>query len=248
MKPSKDVLYLVIMSWLIFTTLVMPQLVLTRCLLQPTYRWSNVGFSGTGMHGDLWFVMVIFVFVAIVMWYGWRGARMPFHVLAVLWTGALTVLLVSGVIEHGQKMRFRGDTLHINIWLGWFVPIYLLFTALTIYWAVRDLRRKRHRFKPGWSRRNVIGLIIAVALWLVAAALFRIGPLHGPANIAAVLCMFAFWIVLNGCGLRAAVTPLSTNAPTKFEVDRDSAELPYDEANHVIETHKGGRASASRKK
>jgi hypothetical protein len=159
MKPRKDVLYLVIMSWLVFTTLVMPQLVLTRCLLQPTYRWSNVGFSG----------------------------------------------------------------------------------------AVRDLRRKRQPFKPGWPRRNVIGLIIAVALWFVAAALFRIGSLHGPANIAAVLCMFAFWIVLNGCGLRAAVTPLSTNAPTKFEVDRDSAELSHDEAGHVIETHKGGRASGLEK-
>jgi hypothetical protein len=132
----------------LFTTLVMPQLVLTRCLLQPTYRWSNAGFSGTGMHGDLWFVIVMFVFAAIMMWYGWRGARMPFHVLAVLWSAALTVLLVSGVIEHGQKMRFRGYTRHINIWLGWFIPIYLLLTGLTIYWAVRDLRRERQPFKP----------------------------------------------------------------------------------------------------
>jgi hypothetical protein len=48
MKPGKDFLYLVIMSWLVFTTLVMPQLLLTRCLIQPSYRWSNAGFSGTG--------------------------------------------------------------------------------------------------------------------------------------------------------------------------------------------------------
>ena len=49
----KDVLHLIVMSWLVFTTLVMPQLVLTRCLIQPTYRWSNTGFSGTGMGGGL---------------------------------------------------------------------------------------------------------------------------------------------------------------------------------------------------
>jgi hypothetical protein len=199
----KDVLQLVVMIWLVFTTLVMPPLVLTRCLIQPNYRWSNAGFSGTGTSGNFWFVIVIFLFVAIMMWYGWRGARMPFHLLAILWTGALTAMLVSGVIAHGQKMRFRGDTLHINIWLGWFVPVFLLFTAITIYWAVRDLRRKRQRFKPAWSLRNMIGLIVAVALWLVAAVLFRIGPLHGRANIAAVLCTFVFWIVLNAWGLRA---------------------------------------------
>jgi hypothetical protein len=203
----KDVLFLVVMSWLVFTTLVMPQLVLTRCLIQPNYRWSNAGFSGTGTGGDFWFVIVIFLFVAVMMWHGWRGARMPFHVLAVVWTGALTAMLVSGVVAHGQKMRFRGNTLHINIWLGWLIPVFLLFTALTIYWAVRDLRRKRQRFKPAWSRRNMIGLIIAVAVWLVAVMLFRIGPLHGRANIAAVLCTFVFWIVLNAWGLRATATP-----------------------------------------
>ncbi len=143
-----------------------------------------------------------------VVWlYGWRGARMPFHVLAFLWTAALTVMLVRGVIEHGQKMRFRGDTLHINIWLGWFIPLFLLFTALAIYWAVRDLCSKRQPFKPVWSRRNVIGLMIAGMLWLIAAVLFRIGPLHGPANVAAVLLMFLFWIVLNVWGLRATAMP-----------------------------------------
>jgi hypothetical protein len=109
MKTRNDILYSIIMSWLVLTTLVMPQLVLTRCLIQPNYRWSNAGFSGTGMGGDFWFVIVVFVYVAVMMWYGWRGARMPFHVLATLWTTASTAMLVSGVIEHGQKMRFRGD-------------------------------------------------------------------------------------------------------------------------------------------
>jgi hypothetical protein len=191
------------MGWLVFTTLVMPPLVFTRSLVQPDYRWSNAGFSGTGMGGDLWFVIVISLFVAAMMWYGWRGARMPFHVLAVLWTGTLTIALISGVITHGQHMRFRGDTLGINIWLGWFIPVYVLFTALTIGWAARDFRRKRQRVKPAWSRRNMIGLSVAAGLWLVAVVLFRIGPLHGPTNIAAVFCMFAFWISLNVWGLRA---------------------------------------------
>lgn len=204
MKAGKrDRLYSLIMGWLVFTTLVMPPLVLTRSLVQPSYRWSNAGFSGTGTGGDLWFVIVIFLFVAAMMWYGWRGARMPFHVLAILWTGTLTLRLISGVIAHGHHMRFRGDTLGINIWLGWFIPVFVLFTAITIGWAVRDFRRKRQRVKPAWSRRNTIGLSVAAGLWLVAVALFRIGPLHGPSNVAAVFCMFAFWISLNVWGLRA---------------------------------------------
>jgi hypothetical protein len=46
---ERDRLHLWIMGWLVFTTLIMPPLVLTRSLVQPTYRWSNLGFSGTGM-------------------------------------------------------------------------------------------------------------------------------------------------------------------------------------------------------
>ena len=209
---TKDRLYPWVLGWLVFTTLVMPQLVLTRSLVQPRYRWSNAGFSGTGTGGDFWFVVVIFLFVAAMMWYGWRGARMPFHVLAVLWTSILTIRLVNGVIAHGQQMRFRGDTLGINVWLGWFIPLYLLFTGLTIWWAVRDFGRKHQRLKPAWSRRNVIGLSLAAGLWLVAVILFRIGPLHGPTNIAAVYCMFAFWITLNVWGLRANKRAASTSA------------------------------------
>jgi hypothetical protein len=134
---KRDRLYPWVMGWLIFSTLVMPPLVVTRSLVQPRYRWSYAGFSGIGTGGDFWFVIVIFLFVAAMMWYGWRGARMPFHVLAILWTSTLTVRLINGVIAHGQQMRFRGDT-----------PVYALFTALTIWWAVRDFRRKRQRVRP----------------------------------------------------------------------------------------------------
>jgi hypothetical protein len=79
----------------------------------------------------------------------------------------------------------------------------VLFTALTIVWAVRDFRRKQQRAKPAWSRRNMIGLSVAAILWLTAFVLFHIGPLHGPTNVAAVYCMFAFWITLNVWRLRA---------------------------------------------
>jgi hypothetical protein len=198
-----DRLYPWVMGWLVFTTLIMPPLVLTRSLVQPRYRWSYAGFSGTGTGGDFWFVILIFLFVAAMMWYGWRGARIPFHVLAILWTSTLTIRLITGVIAHGQQMRFRGDTLGINVWLGWFIPLYVLFTGLTIWWAVRDFCCKHQRVKPALSRRNVIGLSVAAGLWLVAVALFHIGPLHGPTNVAAVYCIFAFWISLNLWGLRA---------------------------------------------
>jgi hypothetical protein len=204
MKTDKaDRLHFWIMCWLVFTTLVMPPLVLTRSLVQPTYRWSNLGFSGTGLRGDFWFVLVIFLFVAAMMWYGWRGARMPFHLLVILWTGTQSILLIKGVIEHGQRMRFRGDTLGINVWLGWFIPLSVVFTALAVVWVVRDFRGKRQRVKPAWSRCNVIGLSVAAVLWLVAVVLFRTGPLHSPTNVAAVYCIWAFWIILNVWGLRA---------------------------------------------
>gem|GEM_PF-5700467 len=204
MKTDKrDHLYPWVMGWLVFTTLVMPQLVLTRSLVQPRYRWSYAGFSGTGMSGDFWFSLVTFLFLAAMMWFGWRGARMPFHVLALLWSSTLTIRLINGVIARGQQMRFRGDTLGINVWLGWFIPVYVLFTGLTIWWAVRDLRRQHQRIQSAWSRGNMIGLSVAAILWLTAVVLFQIGPLHGPTNVAAVYCMFAFWITLNGWGLRA---------------------------------------------
>jgi hypothetical protein len=58
------------------------------------------GFFGY-RHGR-WFVLAIFLFVGAMMWYGWRGARTPFHLLAILWTGTQSILLIKGVIEHGQ--------------------------------------------------------------------------------------------------------------------------------------------------
>jgi hypothetical protein len=202
LTDRKDRLYPWVMGWLVFTTIVMPQLVLTRTLVQSDYRWSYAGFSGTGMRGDLWFVITLFAFVAAMLWLGWRGARMPFHIMATLWTSALTLRLIEGIIEHGRGMRFRGDTLGINVWLGWFIPVYVLFTALILWWAIRDFRFKRQRAKLAWSRRNVIGLGVAGGLWLIAFALFREGKLHGPSDVAAVFCMFAFWIALNVGGLR----------------------------------------------
>jgi hypothetical protein len=78
---------------------------------------------------------------------------------------------------------------------------------------VRDLRRKRQRVKLAWSRRNKIGLSVAAGLWLVAVVLFRIGPLHGPTNVAAVYCIFAFWIILNVWGLRAIAKEHQTRYP-----------------------------------
>jgi hypothetical protein len=200
---NRDHLYPWIMGWLVFTTLVMPQLVLTRSLVQSGYRWSSYGFSGTGMSGDLWFIIAVFAYVATMLWFGWRGARMPFHVLAVIWTSFLTVTLIAGVIKHGQNMRFRGDTLGINVSLGWFIPMYVLFTLLILGWVIRDFRIKRSRIKPAWSWRNTVGLAIAGSLWLIAFLLFRDGRLHGSSDVAAVFCMFGFWIILNAWGLRA---------------------------------------------
>jgi hypothetical protein len=72
---KSDRLYPLVMGWLVFTTLVMPPLVLTRSLIQPRYPWSNAGFSGVGTGGDFWFLIAISLFVAAMMWYGWRGAH-----------------------------------------------------------------------------------------------------------------------------------------------------------------------------
>lgn len=189
--------YAVLMGWLVFTTLVFPPVVLTRSLLQPDYRWSFAGFSGTGMSGDWWFPVIAMGFVGVMMWCGWRMPRMMFSLLAVLWVGAQSLLLVLGLIEHGEAMRFRGDTLGIDIWFGWFVPVFVLFTALAIGWSVHQWRHGARHYHTRWTFRNTLGAMIAVILWLIAAYLFRSGELHGPTDVAGVLCIFLFWLVLN---------------------------------------------------
>ena len=74
---ARDRLHATVMGWLVFTTLVMPPVVLTRSLFQPDYRWSSMGFSGVGMGGDLWFVILVSAFVAAMMLSGWRGVTCP---------------------------------------------------------------------------------------------------------------------------------------------------------------------------
>jgi hypothetical protein len=203
MNEPRNRLYGTVMGWLVFTTMI-PPLVLTRSLTQPSYQWGFASFGGTGMAGDLWFIAALFAFVLAMMWFGWRGARLPFHLLAVLWTGGVAITWLLAVLSMGDAARFRGDTLGIDIWLGWLAPVFAAFALITIWWAVGDLRRRATRAAPGWTRRNATGFLIAAGFLAAAIVLFRMGNLHGPSDAAAVLCVFAFWITLNFWGLRPA--------------------------------------------
>jgi hypothetical protein len=83
------------MGWLVFTTLVIPPLVLTRSLVQPRYRWSNAGFSGIGTGRDFWFVIIIFLFVGAMM----------FHKRGQLFIGAHTETLSVVAMRVGSPDR-----------------------------------------------------------------------------------------------------------------------------------------------
>lgn len=131
-----------------------------------------------------------------------RGARMPFHVLLLLWLIPIGAGATWLSITRPEDFRFQGDTLGIDVSLA---PVGILlfggFAALAAFWVVRDLRSGVRREAAPWSRTNKMLTVGLLALLPVQLVLLRFGEPHGTTDQIGVVLTILQWL-LAGAAIR----------------------------------------------
>ena len=167
----------------------------------PDYEWSNFGFGGQGTGGDYWFPVVGSALSILAFWLGWRGGRFPVHAILMGWFGFLALGATWLSINEPDAIRFRGDTLGVDLTLTWLGPLFFgALALLAVVWAASDLvARGRNLPKglvPPWSRRNTVLLGTALVILPLQALLLGTGPIHGPTDQVGVVLTLVQWFTL----------------------------------------------------
>lgn len=163
-----------------------------------TYEWGLAGMGGTGISGDYWMPVLGAAFAIALRYFGWRGARMPFHALLLLWLVPLGAGATWLTLTQPEDFRFQGDTLGVDVSLAWAGPvIFGGFALLGIFWVIRDLRSGRKREAPPWTPTNQRLLIALVALLPIQLVLLRFGVPHGTTDQIGVILTMLQWFLLG---------------------------------------------------
>ena len=191
-----------ILIWTMIT-MILVWLPLVRGVMDgESYKWGGtfwgMQFSGSGVRGDYW-VLILQALLGITLLYlGWRGAKQPFHWLLLLWHVPMGVQAFYDAITSPEDYRFRGDTLGVEISLAWVGPLLFGGVALlSLFWVVRDLRRSRDRVIVEWTRANRIFIFVVLCLLPIQFVLLRFGEPHGPGDQAGVILTMVQWVLIT---------------------------------------------------
>ena len=191
-----------LLAWTALTTLIF-WLPLVRSLMDgDSYEWGFFGLAGRGLHGDLWLPALGVALALSIRWLGWRGARMPFHILLLLWLVPAGTAATWLSIANPDDFRFRGDTMGIDVSLA---PVGILlcggFAVLAAFWVARDLRSGRRREAPPWTRTNKVLGFGLLALLPIQLVLLRFGQPQSTQDQIGVVITILQWLLL-GAALR----------------------------------------------
>lgn len=195
-KPDRILRVLVLWTAVTFVVFWLPAV---RGLFDgPSYTWSLFGFSGSGTSGDYWFPAVASIAAVGFFFLAWRGAGRLFQTILVLWHLFLAGGALHLAFSEPDSLRFRGDTLGIDLSLAWGGPI--LFGGFALLATVWVARRGQNTSKvPALGPRNRRLAYVIAALLPVQFVLLRFGPPHGFSDQLGVLLTLVQW------GLIAAV-------------------------------------------
>jgi len=165
-----------------------------------SYQWGmslwGMQFRGQGLAGDFWVLPLAAAHVLATLILGYRGAGQPFHWLLLAWVIPLGAYM--SFLTVNEDLRFRGDTLGVDISLAWTGPVLCGGLALlAAVWVVRDLRSRRLAAWVEWPRSGRVMLAIAMAALPVQFYLLRSGPPHASTDQMGVLLTIAQWILIN---------------------------------------------------
>ncbi len=199
-NPDRLLRRVLILTMIPFVTVWLP---LIRGLMDGvTYEWGaslwGVAVGGRGIENDYWILPILAAFSITLLYFGWRGARQPFHWLLLIWNIPNAIEAVYNAIRFPERYRFQGDTLGVDISLAWVGPLFWGGLALlSLLWVIGDLRRGEKREAPRWQRKNTILLAIVVGLLPVQFFLLRFGEPHGTTDAIGVILTMGQWVLLN---------------------------------------------------
>src|SRR5262245_41733513 len=198
MSWKPDWMLRALLAWTAVTTLPF-WLPLVRSLMDgDSYEWGFFAFRGYGLHGDLWLPAVSVMLALAIRWLGWRGARLPFHALLLLWLVPIGAGGAYLSITRPDDFTFQGDTMGLEIPLA---PVGILlfggFAALAVFWAIRDLRSGRRREAPPWTRANTILVSALLALLPIQFILLRFGEPRGTMDKIGVVITIVQWLLVG---------------------------------------------------
>jgi hypothetical protein len=202
MRPQRDFLRGFVLT-LAAAGMITIWLPLVRGLMDgATYSWGGFYFGmflrGSGLGGDYWKLLLVAALALTALWYGWRGSRLPAHLIVLAWVVPWAVGAVYMAVTDPGSLRFRGETLGVDISLAVAGPV--LFTAVALlaaWWLVRDLRARGPRFAPPWTRTNTILLALVLGMLPLQFVLLRFGQPHGATDAIGVLLTMLQWVLLN---------------------------------------------------
>ncbi|MCL6480623.1 MAG: hypothetical protein K6U02_02750 [Firmicutes bacterium] len=196
-KPGALLRVLLVWTGVVMTLVWLP--LLRGPMDGPSYQWGwPPGLRGSGVGGDYWVVVLTAAVGLSVLWLGWRGARRPVHFLLPLWHLPPAAAVARVWWRDSQMLRFRGDTLGIDISLSWMAAALLAgMFLLAVLWAVRDWPHSAGRAAPPWGRANRGLLLLAGALLPVQFVLLRFGKPHGTTDQLGVILILLQWLLLN---------------------------------------------------
>ena len=199
-RPDRILKVILIVTMLTMLVIWLP---LVRGLMDgDSYQWAGVfwgmQFKGFGIRGDYWVLVLQALFGITLLYLGWRGARQPFHWLLLLWQVPAAVQACYDAFTNPEDYRFQGDTLGVDISLAWVGPLVFGGIALlSLFWVVRDLRSRREKVVPEWTRVNRILLLIVLGLLPIQFVLLRFGEPHGPGDQAGVILTMLQWVLIT---------------------------------------------------
>ena len=165
----------------------------------PSYEWGwPPGLGGAGIGGDYWIVVLSGALGLTVLWLGWRGGRRPVHFLLPLWHLPVAGTAVWMWWTNPGLLRFRGDTLGIDVSLGGGVAAFLAgILLLALIWGIRDWGAAGGRTLTPLTPAGRRILLAAALILPVQFVLLRFGEPHGTTDAIGVWLILAQWTAVN---------------------------------------------------
>ena len=178
------------------------------------YQWAlAAGIGGRGIQGDYWLLVLGVIFAGTLLYFGWRGARQPFHWLLLLLHGGLAAAVFYLAMKSPEQLFFEGATIGVRFSLATVGPVFFgSVFACALFWVFRDLRSDRRRSALPWvwtrSQRVRLGLVIGFVPAQVI--LLRTWGPFGPGAVLGVFLTIWQWFMMT-CRLLKPVRAPSSN-------------------------------------
>lgn len=199
-----DPLLRILLLWTSLLTSIVLWLPLVRGSIEgQAYQWSFAdGIGGRGIGGAYWLVVVGGMAVFSLFYFGWQGARLPFHWLLLALHGSLAAAVIYAAMNHPEQLFFQGATMGARFSLVRSGPaLFGAAAAGSLLWVIRDLRSKRTRSAPPWvwTRAKRVRLTLVVGMIPAQIILLRgWGPFSFAAMIGVSLTIWQWFMITQG--------------------------------------------------